>query len=131
MAKKSLTQLSRRERQIMDIVYRQGSCTVAEVLDQIEDPPSYSTVRALLRVLEEKGVVRHKQQGPRYVFSPTVRLDQARTSALRHLMQTFFDNSTENVVAALMDISSSEMSDAEYQRLHTLIELARDEDGEQ
>ena len=131
MVRKKLTQLSRRERQIMDIVYRQGACTVAEVRDQIEDPPSYSSVRALLRVLEEKGVLRHRQQGPRYIFSPTVKRERAKTSALRHLMQTFFDNSTENVVATLMDLSSSEMSDAEYRRLHKLIEQARKSDSEQ
>jgi predicted transcriptional regulator len=125
MARKLLTDLSRRERQIMDIIYSKGSATAAEVREAIPDPPSYSSVRALLKVLEEKGFLRHKQQGPRYVFAPTVKRDRAKTTALKHVMQTFFGNSTEDVVAALMDISGTELSDAEYRRLNSLIEQAR------
>jgi len=125
MARKLLTDLSRRERQIMDIIYSKGSATAAEVQEQIPDPPSYSSVRALLKVLEEKGFLRHKQQGPRYVFTPTVKRDRAKTTALKHVMQTFFDNSAEDVVAALMDISGTELSDDEYRRLDSLIKQAR------
>jgi len=125
MARKIITDLSRRERQIMDIIYSKGSATAAEVQEAIPDPPSYSSVRALLKVLEEKGFLRHRQQGPRYVFTPTVKRDRAKTTALKHVMHTFFDNSAEDVVAALMDISGTELSDDEYRRLNSLIEQAR------
>ncbi len=86
-------QLSRRERQIMDVIYRRGRATAAEVLDDIPDPPGYSAVRAMLRLLEEKGHVRHEQDGPRYVFLPIVNRDRARKSALKHVVRTFFDGS--------------------------------------
>jgi predicted transcriptional regulator len=119
--------LSRRERQIMDAIYRRGQATVAEVLEDMPDPPSYSAVRAMLRVLEEKGHLRHDQQGPRYVFLPTVPRDQARQSALRQLVRTFFDGSTEQTVAALLDLSDSKLSDAELDRLSGLIDRARKE----
>lgn len=119
--------LSRRERQIMDIVYEQNEATVAQVLELIPDPPSYSTVRALLRVLEEKGHVKHKQAGPRYIYSPTVPREAARQNALRHVMKTFFDNSTEEVVAALLDIAEDELSEKEYRRLAGLIKKTRKE----
>jgi predicted transcriptional regulator len=119
--------LSRRERQIMDAIYRRGQATVAEVLGDMPDPPSYSAVRAMLRVLEEKGHLQHVQQGPRYVFLPTVPRDQARRSALRQLVRTFFDGSTEQTVAALLDLSDSKLSDAELKRLSRLIDQARKE----
>ena len=119
--------LSRRERQIMDIIYRRHQATAAEVLEGMPDPPSYSAVRAMLRVLEEKGHLRHQQQGPRYVFRPTLPRDKARRSALRQLVQTFFDGSTEQVVAALLDGSGSKLSDAELARLARLIDRARKE----
>jgi predicted transcriptional regulator len=119
--------LSRRERQIMDAIYRRGQATVAEVLEDMPDPPSYSAVRAMLRVLEEKGHLQHVQQGPRYVFLPTVPRDQARRSALRQLVRTFFDGSTEQTVAALLDLSDSKLSDAELKRLSRLIDQARKE----
>ncbi len=119
--------LSRRERQIMDAIYRRGQATAAEVLEEIPDPPSYSAVRAMLRVLEEKGHLRHDQQGPRYVFLPTVPREKARRSALKQLMQTFFEGSTEQTVAALLDLSASKMSDAELDRLSQLINQARKE----
>src|SRR6201990_326342 len=95
--------LSRRERQIMDVIYRRGRATAAEVLDDIPDPPSYSAVRAMLRLLEEKGHVLHEQAGPRYVFLPTVNRDRARKSALKHVVKTFFDGSATDAVAALLD----------------------------
>src|SRR5258706_14284062 len=96
-------QLSRRERESMDSIYRRGRATVAEVLEDIPDPPSYSAVRAMLRLLEEKGHVRHEQDGPRYVFLPTVTRDRARKSALKHVVRTFFDGSATDAVAALLE----------------------------
>jgi len=120
-------QLSRREREIMDVIYRSGRATAAEVLDQLAEPPSYSAVRALLRVLEEKGHLRHEEDGPRYVFVPTVPRERARASALRQLLHTFFDGSTEQAVAALLDLSSTRLSDAELARLSQLIADARKE----
>ena len=120
-------QLSRRERQIMDVIYRLGRATAADVLAQLPDPPSYSAVRAMLRVLEEKGHLRHEQDGPRYVFLPTVNRARARQSALRHLVRTFFDGSAEEAVAALLDMTDGQMSDAELARLSALIEHAKRE----
>jgi predicted transcriptional regulator len=117
--------LSRRERQIMDVLYRNGQATAQEVLDQLPDPPSYSAVRALLRVLEEKGHIRHQKEGPKYVFLPTVKPDKAKRSAIRHLIQTFFNGSPEQAVATLLDVSSSSLSDKELERLAGLIEKAR------
>jgi len=119
--------MSRRERQIMDVVYRHGQATAAEVLAELPDPPSYSAVRAILRVLEEKGHLRHDQQGPRYVFLPTVPREKARRSALKQLVRTFFDGSTEQTVAALLDMASSRLSDEELDRLSQLINQARKE----
>ena len=120
------TQLSRRERQIMDVVYRHGKVTAQEVLAELPDPPSYSAVRAMLRLLEEKGHVRHEQDGPRYVYLPTVHRDRARRSAMRHLVRTFFDGSTEDAVAALLQ-NDGGMSDAELERLSQLIDAAKRE----
>ncbi len=125
MSKETNTQLSRREREIMDVIYRSGRATAAEVLDQLAEPPSYSAVRALLRVLEDKGHLRHEEDGPRYVFLPTVPRERALQSALRQLLHTFFDGSTEQAVAALLDLSSARLSDAELQRLSQLIAVAR------
>jgi predicted transcriptional regulator len=127
MSKETNTQLSRREREIMDVIYRAGRATAAEVLDQLADPPSYSTVRALLRVLEDKGHLHHEEDGPRYVFLPTVPRERARQSALRRLVHTFFDGSTEQAVAALLDLSSTRLSDEELGRLSRLIADARKE----
>jgi len=119
--------LSRRERQIMDIIYRLGEATGGQVLDNLPSPPSYSAVRALLRVLEEKGHLTHRIDGPRYVFLPTVPHATARESALDHVMNTFFAGSPERVVAALLDISEKNLSEEDYQKLATLIEKARRE----
>ena len=120
-------QLSRRERQIMDVIYRLGRATAADVQTELPDPPSYSTVRALLRVLESKGHLRHTADGPRYVYAPTVPRERARDSALRQVVGTFFDGSTEAAVAALLDLSSSRLSDAELNRLAGLIAQAKKE----
>jgi BlaI family transcriptional regulator, penicillinase repressor len=117
--------LSRRERQIMDVLYQKGRATSAEVMESLPDPPSYSAVRALLRILEEKGHIRHEQEGVKYVFVPKLHRDKAKRSALRHLIQTFFDGSHEQAVAELLDVSSSELSDEELTRLEKLIQRAR------
>ena len=127
MPKHPHVNLSRRERQIMDAVYRLGQATAAEVLENMPDPPGYSAVRAMLRLLEEKGYLRHDQDGPRYVYLPTISRDKARQSALKQVVQTFFDNSTEQTVAALLDMSKAKMSDEELERLSQLIEKARKE----
>ena len=119
--------LSRREREIMDVIYRSGRATAAEVRERLPDPPSYSAVRALLRILEEKGHVRHEQDGPRYVYVPTVARETARRSALRQLLRTFFDDSPEQAVAALLDLESSRLGDAELERLAALIDQAKQE----
>jgi predicted transcriptional regulator len=127
VAPKEHSYLSRRERQIMDVLYRLGRATVAEVMENIEDPPGYSAVRAMLRILEEKGHLRHEQDGPRYVFIPRVTRDRARRSALTHVIQTFFDGSTEEAVAALLGMSQSRLSEEELDRLSKLIDSARSE----
>jgi predicted transcriptional regulator len=119
--------LSRRERQIMDLLYQHGRLTAAEVRDQLPGDPSYSTVRALLRVLEEKGHVHHEEEALRYVYTPTVARDEAKRSAVRHLLKTFFDGSPEDAVAALLDESAGHLSAAEYDRLEALIGKARKE----
>ena len=117
--------LSRREWQIMDVLYQKGRATALEVQESLPDPPSYSAVRALLRILEDKGHVRHEQDGPRYIFTPKTPRDKARRSAIRHLMETFFEDSPEQAVAALLDVSSSKLSEEELDRLARLIENAR------
>src|SRR5437763_14918046 len=119
--------LSRRERQIMDILYRRGRATAGEVMDQLSGDPSHSTVRTQLRVLEEKGHVRHEAEGLRYVYSPAVPRHAARRSALRHLVETFFDGSAEKTVAALIGGEGARMSDEELDRLADLIEKAKKE----
>ncbi len=119
--------LSRRERQIMDIVYVMGKVSVGQVLERIPNPPSYSAVRALLKVLEKKGHLKHKQEGPRYIYFPTLPREEARQNALKHIMQTFFDDSTEDVVAALLNISEGSLSETDYKRLSELIKKARKE----
>ena len=127
MTKQMHANLSRRERQIMDIIYKRTQATAADVMDNLPDPPSYSAVRAMLRLLEEKGYVKHQMDGLRYVFLPTVSREKARQSALKQMLQTFFDDSTEDAVAALLDISKSKLSKADLDRLSALIEEARKE----
>lgn len=117
--------LSRRERQIIDILYARGRGTAADVQAALPDPPSYSAVRAMLRILEEKGHVRHEQDGPRYVYLPTVARDNAKRSALRHMIRTFFDGSTEQAISALLDDASTKMSESELDRLARMIDEAR------
>jgi BlaI family penicillinase repressor len=117
--------LSRRERQILDILYARGMATAAEVLEALPDPPSYSAVRALLRILEEKGHARHETQGTRYVYLPMVPRERARNSALTRIVQTFFDGSAAQAAAALVD--SGSLSDEELAKLSSLIARARKE----
>ncbi|HWK89872.1 MAG TPA: BlaI/MecI/CopY family transcriptional regulator [Longimicrobium sp.] len=124
-ASPTATDLSRRERQIMDVVYRLGRASVGDVLERIPEPPSYSAVRALMRILEEKGHLKHEQDGPRYVYLPTVPRESARRSALSHMVRTFFGGSTEAAVAALLDPSQNDISEAELARIATLISTAR------
>ncbi len=127
MRRSSLTQLSRRERQIMEIVYRDGRLSAAEVLERMPDPPGYSAVRALLRILENKGHLRHELSGTRYVYLATVGKESARRSALRSMVDTFFEGSASKVVAALLDLSRADLSEQELARLSQLIEQARKE----
>jgi predicted transcriptional regulator len=129
MAKPSHTGLSRRERQIMDILYRRGRATAGEVMGDLSGDPSYSTVRTQLRVLEDKGHVHHEEEGLRYVYSPAVPRHAARRSALRHLVETFFDGSAEKTVAALLGGEGARMSEQELDRLADLIERARKDSG--
>jgi predicted transcriptional regulator len=126
MPEQTQSNLSRRERQIMDVIYRMEKATAVDVMEKIPDPPSYSAVRAMLRVLEEKGHLKHEQDGPRYVFSPVVARDTARRSAMKHLVRTFFDGSTESAVAALLQ-NESRLSRVELERLSGLIEKAKTE----
>jgi BlaI family transcriptional regulator, penicillinase repressor len=117
--------LSRRERQMMDILYHRGRATAAEIHLSLPDPPSYSAVRAKLRVLEEKGHVRHEEESLRYVYVPTVPRDRAKRSAMKHLVETFFEGSAERAVAALLDLSASKLSPQELDRLAGLIAQAK------
>jgi predicted transcriptional regulator len=121
------SRLSRRERQIMDYLFQHRSATVAEVMQGIPEPPTYSTVRALLRTLEGKGHVRHREDGPRYVYEPTEARENARKTALRHLVRTFFDGSATQAVSALLDLSDRKLSDADVERLAALVRKARAE----
>lgn len=119
--------LSRRERQVMDLLYERGRATVADVLAGLADPPSYSAVRALLRVLEEKGHVVHAEERRAYVYRPAVPREHARRSALRHLVRTFFGNSAEQTVAALLDLKGKQLTAEELDRLAALVERAKRE----
>ena len=119
--------LSRREREMMDIIYRRGQATANEVLDEMTSPPSYSAVRATLRVLEQKGHLKHQNDGTRYVYRPTLNRDRARASALDHVLTTFFDGSVTNVVATLLDNPADDLAKEELDRLSELIEKARKE----
>ena len=127
MTAKNKDTLSRREREIMDVLYRDGALTASEVVERLPGGPSNSTVRTILRILEDKGHVKHEQQGMRYLYRPTVNREKARRSALRHLVSTFFDDSPESVVSTLLDGRSLKLSDAQLDALAELIEKARKE----
>jgi predicted transcriptional regulator len=119
--------LSRRERQIMDLLFQRGKASVGEVMDGIPDPPGYSAVRATLRTLEQKGRVTHEEDGRAYIYRPTLRRDAARKSALTHVLKTFFDNSAEQAVAALLELNGPRLSEAQLERVSRLIENAKKE----
>ena len=119
--------LSRRERQIMEILYQRGKASAADVRQSMEDPPSYSAVRAMLRVLEVKGHVRHEAEGLKYVYVPTVARDKAKRTAVRRLLDTFFSDSPEQLVAALLDVSSRRLTREELDRMAEMIEKAKRE----
>lgn len=119
--------LSRRERQILNALYAGGGATVGEILDRMSDPPSYSAVRATLRVLEEKGRVEHEADGRRYLYRPTVQPDKARRAALRELVRTYFDGSAEQAAAALLRMSDGTLSKSTVERLAAEIETTRRE----
>jgi len=123
--KDTSTDLSRRERQVMDILYRRGEATVAEVMAELPDPPTYSAVRSILRILMEKKLITHREDGPRYVYLPAVNTDRARDDALKHVIRTFFDGSAEQAVAAVLRMSDAKLSDAEIASLAARIKAAR------
>ena len=125
MAEELQHKLSRRERQIMDAIYQVGKATVAEVIERMPDPPSYSAVRAMLAILEEKGVVKHEQDGARYVYLPVVAREKARKSAMKNLLNTFFEGNSRDAIAALLD--ESKLSKTELDALSDLIEKAKKE----
>lgn len=124
----ALAGLSRRERQIMEILYRRGKGSAADVQAAMKDAPGYSAVRAMLRVLEEKGHLRHENEGLKYVYAPTVNREKAKRSAMKHLVETFFRDAPEQVVAALLDVSSKRLTPEELDRMAEMIEKAKKEE---
>ena len=122
-----LAGLSRRERQIMEILYQRGKVSASEVREGMADAPSYSAVRAMLRVLEEKGHVKHEAEGLKYVYVPVVARDKAKRSAVKHVLETFFSGSAEQIVAALLDVSATKLTREELDRMSELIEQAKRE----
>jgi BlaI family penicillinase repressor len=127
LKKKKINELSRRERQVMEIIYHLGQATAAEVGEKLPDNPSYSAVRGMLRVLEERGLLRHRQDGPRYVYLPTVPRAKAMRAAVKSLLHTFFDNSTEQAVAALLEADADKLDEDQLDRIFKMIERARKE----
>ncbi|QDT89936.1 BlaI/MecI/CopY family transcriptional regulator [Gimesia algae] len=125
MAKPVYLNLGARERQIMDAVHELGEASVAEVHEKLTDAPSYTTVRTMMRVLQEKGHLKFRREGVKYIYRPTEAPAKARKSAMQHLLKTFFSSSTGDAVAALLDMSGDKMSPEEYERLANLIEEAR------
>lgn len=123
----ALLGLSRRERQIMEILYQRGKGSANDVREAMPDAPGYSAVRAMLRVLEEKGHVKHENEGLKYVYVPTMNRDKAKRSAVKHLMETFFRDSPEQVVAALLDVSSKKLTNRELDRMAEMIDKAKKE----
>lgn len=123
----ALTGLSRRERQILEILYARGQASAADVQAAMPDPPSYSAIRALLRVLEDKGHVKHHAEGLKYVYAPAVARDRAKRSAMKNLLDTFFVDEPEQAVATLLDVSSKHLTPEELDRMAEMIERARRE----
>jgi predicted transcriptional regulator len=122
-----LAKLSRRERECLDVIFQRGEATVAEVMERLADPPSYSAVRATLNVLVEKGHAQHRQDGPRYVYLPTISADTARSAAVKHLVTTFFGGSAEDAAVALLELSDAKVSRETLERLTRTIQAARKE----
>jgi predicted transcriptional regulator len=122
----AMHELSRRERQVMDILHRRGEATVAEIMGELPDPPTYSAVRSVLRILGEKTLIRYKEDGPRYVYYPAQTTETAREKALAHVVSTYFAGSPEHAVTALLRMSDVDLSDADIARLREMIERARD-----
>ena len=129
MAKPVHTQLSRRESQIMDAVYRLEEATVADVRAEMQDPPSYNSIRVTLGILEDKGYLRHRKDGPRFVYSSSVPREQAQLSALEHLLQTFFDGSTPRAVSTLLGMSAAELTADDLDELAAMIHEARNKES--
>lgn len=127
MPKKPHVHLSRRESQAMDVIYNLGRASAADVLDRVDDPPSYSAVRSTLNILEAKGLIKHKIDGQRYVYYPTFERDKASRAALTRLLETFFGGSPERAMAALLDMSSARVSAKELERLSNMIDNAKKE----
>jgi BlaI family penicillinase repressor len=123
----ALAGLSRRERQIMEILFQRGKASASEVREAMADAPSYSAVRAMLRILEEKGHLKHQEEGLKYVYAPTVGRDKAKRSAVKHLLDTFFNGSPEQTMAALLDVSSTRLTREELDRMSAMIEKAKNE----
>ena len=130
MSRKLHNDLSKRERQIMDIVYRMRNASAKEILEKIPDPPGYSTIRKLLNILENKGFLKHIKSGLKYIYSPTISHKRAMRSALRQVLETYFDNSIKDAVSALIELKSGDLSDQEFNNLISHIEKTR-ESGEQ
>jgi predicted transcriptional regulator len=127
--KKSQRDLGRRERQIMDAIFQLGEASVGDVLERLPDPPSYSAVRTMIRLLESKGFLRHRREGTKYVYRPTQSKDSASRSAMRHLIKTFFGDSAPDAVAAILDVRSEKLSEDDFRRIERLIDEARKEGG--
>jgi predicted transcriptional regulator len=125
--KRDAHDLGRRERQILDVIYRLGEASVAEVLEHIPDPPAYDSVRTMIRVLESKGFLRHRRQGTKYIYRPTQSHESASRSAVAHMMKTFFRDSASETMAAIFDVSGDNLDDEEFERLEKLIEKAKKE----
>jgi len=123
----ALAGLSRRERQIMEILYQRGKASASEVREAMPDAPSYSAVRAMLRILEEKGHLKHQEEGLKYVYAPIVPRDKAKRSAVKHLLDTFFNGSPEQIMAALLDVSSTRLTREELDRMSAMIDKAKQE----
>ena len=127
MKKPSNPPLSRREREVMDVLYRLGEATVAEVMEELVDPPTYSAVRSVVRILENKGHIAHREDGPRYVYAPAVKREKARRAALDQLVDTFFEGSSEQALVALLRRSDLDMSESQIGRLAKAVRKAGEE----
>jgi BlaI family transcriptional regulator, penicillinase repressor len=129
VTRKSLHELGRRERQIMEIIHKRGRASAADVHGDLPDPPTYTAVRGMLRILEDKGYLRHEQEGPRYVYSPTADPRRVGHSALKHLVSTFFDGSASSVVAAMVGLYEKDLEEDDIEKLQLMLDRARRKRG--